>query len=56
MNSATKEIAELANVSLEEALVIQNTIDRNWMLDWSECTQREFETAVKSAVKLVNFI
>ena len=56
MNGATKEIAELAGVNLEDALVIQNTIDRNHMLDWSECTQRQLQEAVKSAKVLARFI
>lgn len=51
MNGVTREIAALVNVSLEDALKIQDYIDNNWLLDWSECSQRKFNSVVKAVAK-----
>lgn len=48
MNSDTREIASLLNVSLEDALKVQKYINENWLLDWSECSQRKFNSVVKA--------
>lgn len=53
MNSNTKEIASLLNISLDDALKVQNHIDNNWLLDWSECSERKFRSVVKSVAKEV---
>ena len=51
MNNTTKEIALLLNVFLDEAKKIQDYIDEEIGLDYSECSQRQFNNAVKQAVK-----
>jgi hypothetical protein len=48
MNIDTQRIAQLLNISLENALKIQDHIDNNWLLDWSECSERKFRSVVKS--------
>ena len=47
MNGFTKEIAALLNISIDEALKVQDYIDRNWLLDYSECTQTQFNKVVR---------
>ena len=49
MNGQTREIAEYLGCSMEEALRVQNAIDKLALLDWSECTRREFGKAVREA-------
>ena len=53
MNRATYEMAELLKVSLEEALKVQQHIETYWLLDFSECTQTQFNRVVKSVAKQV---
>lgn len=53
MNGATREIAAMLSISLDDAKKIQDYIDNNWLLDWSECSQRKFNTVVKSVAKVV---
>lgn len=53
MNGITKEIAALLNVTLDEALKVQNYIDRNWLLHYSTCSQRKFNSVVKQVAKAV---
>ena len=45
MNANTKEIQNIAKVSFEEALEIQEAIDNEALLDWSEATAREMVKA-----------
>ena len=47
MNIYTQQIAELLNVNLETAYKIQERIDEDWLLDWSECTKAQFNKVVK---------
>jgi hypothetical protein len=49
MNGNTLEIQNIAKVSLEEALEIQDTIDSEALLDWSEATTREMAKATRIA-------
>ena len=51
MNADTKAIADLLKVSLEEALAVQTFIDDNWLLDWSECSERKFRSVVRLVAK-----
>ena len=53
MNGVTKDIAELLKVSLDEALKVQDYIDNNWLLDWSECSERKFRSTARSVAKIV---
>jgi hypothetical protein len=53
MNGMTKKIAEQLNISLQDALKIQDYIDNNWLLDWSECSQRKFKSTVKAVASTV---
>ena len=45
MNGTTIEIQKIAGVNLEQALDIQETIDSEALLDWSEATAREIVKA-----------
>lgn len=49
MNGYTKEIAELLNISIEEAKKVQDYLEVEIGIDYSECTQREFVLSVKLA-------
>lgn len=49
MNIHTKWIAEIASVSLEQAVKIQNYINENLNLDWSEASRREMKKAIVQA-------
>lgn len=51
MNGYTKEIAAMLNISLDEALRIQDYIEEEIGIDYSECTQNQFNKAVRQAVK-----
>ena len=51
MNLYTKEIAVLLKTDLDTALKVQDYIDENWLLDWSECSQKQFDKVVKSVAK-----
>lgn len=51
MNSNTKEIASLLKVSLEDAFKVQEYIDNNWLLDWSDASQRKINSTVRSVAK-----
>jgi len=53
MNGVTKDIAELLKISLDEALKIQDYIDDNWLLDWSECSERKFRSTARLVAKIV---
>jgi hypothetical protein len=45
------QIAEVANVSVDVAKQIRDYIDEEIGIDWSECAERTFKSAVKQAVK-----
>jgi hypothetical protein len=49
MNSFTKDIASIANVSLEEALKIQEIIDNQWLIRWTSCSKAGLTKAIKIA-------
>ena len=49
MNIYTKMISEIAGVGLTQALDIQNHIDENINLDWSEASWREIKKAIIQA-------
>jgi len=51
MNIYTKDIAKFLNVSIEEAKKVQDYIEEEIGLDYSECSTRQFNNAVKQAVK-----
>ena len=53
MNGITKEIAALLNVTLEDASKVQRYIDQQWLLDYSACSQRKFNSVVKQVAKAV---
>ena len=53
MNANTKEIQNIAKVSFEEALEIQEAIDSEALLDWSEATNREIKTAIAYAQQYI---
>jgi hypothetical protein len=47
----TEEIAKIANTSVDNGALIRNYIEEEDLLDWSECTQREFKSAVLEAAQ-----
>ena len=49
MNGTTQDIARLLKCDIEWALKIQNRIEEEDGLDFSECTTREFNRAVRNA-------
>lgn len=51
MNADTKFIAATLKVTLEEALKIQNFIDDNALIDWSEDSNAKIARVAKSVVK-----
>jgi len=54
MNGYTRDIAKFLGIDLDKALKIQNLIDKNDLLDWSECSQRKFEAVVNRISKTIN--
>jgi hypothetical protein len=48
MNAVTREIAVLLEISLDSALTIQTYIAENWLLNFSECSEREFRRVVQA--------
>jgi len=48
MNMYTREIAALLNISLEEAVKVQDEMECNG-IDYSECTKAEFKREAKFA-------
>lgn len=53
MNGITREIAQILKIELSDAVKIQNYIDNNWLLDWSECSQSMFERVIRRVAKVV---
>lgn len=49
MNGYTRDIAALLKIDLETAERVQDHIEELDLLDWSECTQREFNQAAREA-------
>ncbi len=53
MNQATRDIAVLLDIPLDEAERVQDRIDEEWLLDWSECTERELRFAAREAYAML---
>lgn len=53
MNGMTKQIAEQLNVSLQDALKVQDYIDNNWLLDWSEDSKRKINNTIKAVAAVL---
>jgi hypothetical protein len=51
MNADTRFIAKTLNITLEEALKIQNFIDNEALIDWSEDSHAKIARIAKSVVK-----
>ena len=51
MNADTSFIAEKLNITLEEALKIQNFLDDNALIDWSEDSNAKILRMAKLVVK-----
>lgn len=56
MNGTTKEIAARFSVSMEKALEIQNYIENEIGIDWSEATQKKINRAYDEAAKALKVI
>ena len=41
MNMYTKEIAKILNVSIDQAKLVQDYIEENFDIDYSECTTKQ---------------
>ena len=48
MNMYTREIAKILNISLEDAVKVQDEMECNG-IDYSECTKAEFKREAKYA-------
>ena len=53
MNHSTTYIAKFAKVSIDEALKIQETIDNEYLVDWSEDTATRINNKIKLAMALM---
>lgn len=51
----TAQIQEIVNIGYTEetAREIEEVINNQWLLDWSECTARQFKAAVKTAAAFI---
>jgi hypothetical protein len=50
-NGRTQEIADFLKVEYAVAMDVHNYIDDEGLLDWSECTQAEWQRTVREAHK-----
>jgi uncharacterized protein YPO0396 len=48
-----QETMQVAKVTESEATLIVDVIDREWLLDWSECTTAQFKKAIKLAQQFI---
>lgn len=54
MNVYTMMIREAADCSVEEALELQDLIEKDWLIeDWSRATVREIRSATRKATALL---
>ena len=51
MNADTRLISEKLNITIEEALKIQNFLDDEALIDWSEDSEAKIIRLAKSVVK-----
>jgi len=51
--SNIQDTMQVAKVTQSEATVIVDVIDREWLLDWSECTTAQFRKAIKQAQQFI---
>jgi 3-phosphoglycerate kinase len=51
--SNIQDTMQIAKVTQSEATVIVDVIDREWLLDWSECTTAQFKKAIKQAQQFI---
>lgn len=54
MNGYTKEIAEMLNISIEEATKVQDYLEEEMDIDYSEISERAFKRQVRFAAFQVN--
>lgn len=52
MRAQIQQIMELGFTEAK-ATEIEDVIDSEWLLDWSECTMREFKAAVRVANEFI---
>jgi len=48
-----QDTMQIAKVTEAEAKVIVDVIDREWLVDWSECTNAQFKKAIKLAQSFI---
>jgi hypothetical protein len=51
--SNIQDTMQVAKVTEAEATLIVDVIDREWLLDWSECTNAQFKKAIKLAQQFI---
>lgn len=51
MNKVTQDIAKMAVLELKDAWLVQEFIDENVGLDWSEASNNQIKKAVSYAIK-----
>lgn len=54
MNADTRFIAEALNITLDEALKIQNIIDNEALIDWSEDSASKMARIAKQVKKSID--
>jgi hypothetical protein len=52
MRKVIQDIMALGHTEAE-AIEIEDTINSEWLLDWSECSTRQFKSAVKLTVAFI---
>jgi hypothetical protein len=52
--SNIQDTMQVAKVTQSEATLIVDVIDREWLLDWSECTTAQFKKAIKQAQQFIS--
>jgi 3-phosphoglycerate kinase len=51
--SNIQDTMQVAKVTQSEATLIVDVIDKEWLLDWSECTTAQFKKAIKQAQQFI---
>jgi hypothetical protein len=52
--SNIQDTMQVAKVTQSEATLIVDVIDKEWLLDWSECTTAQFKKAIKQAQQFIS--
>lgn len=56
MNQNTKDIASYLKVSIEQAMAVQKKINEDWLIDWSEDSDRKIKRVSKEVATELGLI